>query len=144
MFQQITEAVGGRKTVNPRTVLGFYATVLGLALTAVVGATGVLAATDTATYLIPWIVVFGGALLILLLVAVFVLTMVDPSKLMLGQISGTEYAYIRQAVLGSSTTGERIELIRASASALPTDEVQGLVASEPVRELEAGDQEEEE
>ncbi|WP_433355037.1 hypothetical protein ACQPYV_31920 [Micromonospora saelicesensis] len=115
MLQQITEAVGGRKTVNPRTVLGFYATVLGIALAAVVGATSVLAATKTATHLIPWVLGFGGFLLLLLLVAVFGVTLVDPSKLMLGQITGTEYAYIRQASLGSSTTGERIELIRAAA-----------------------------
>ena len=124
----ITRAVASRQTVNPRTVLAFYGTVLGLTFGAILGAVAILASTDTATYLIPWLLGFGGIILVLLLVAVFVVTLKDPSKLMLGQITGTEYAAIHRAILGSSSTGEHLALIEderllvpATGTPLPTE-----------------------
>jgi hypothetical protein len=107
------EAIRARRTSNPKTVLGFYATVLGLLLSACVGAAFVLAETKTATYLIPWVLGFGALVFVMLVAGVFVITLTDPSKLMLGQITGSEYVAIHQAVLGDSLTGERLEVIDA-------------------------------
>ncbi|MFG2037530.1 hypothetical protein [Dactylosporangium sp. NPDC048998] len=110
MLKEVTEAVRGRQTINPRTVLGFYATVLGLLLAAVVSGSAVLASTKTATWLIPWLILFAAVMFVALIAGVFVITLIDPSKLMLTQISGTEYATIRKITLGSSES-ERTELI---------------------------------
>jgi uncharacterized membrane protein YidH (DUF202 family) len=57
----LSKVVRQRQTQNPRTVLAFYATVLGLILAAVVGLVLVLAATGIDTGLIPAAVVFAGA-----------------------------------------------------------------------------------
>lgn len=111
MISNVTQAVASRQTVNPRTVLAFYGTVLALLFAAIVGAIAVLASTDTATYLIPWLLGFGGLVFLLLISGVFAITLRDPAKLMLGQITGTEYVAIHKAILGSSMTGEHIALV---------------------------------
>ena len=111
VFKEVTQAIQGRQTVNPRTVLGFYATIVALLLTASVGASAVLASTKTATWLIPWVLVFIGILIVALIIGVFVINYRDPSKLMLGQITGSEYAVINSAILGDSQAGERLQLL---------------------------------
>ncbi|WP_328532970.1 hypothetical protein OG836_22495 [Micromonospora zamorensis] len=107
MITELTKAVQGRQTVNPRTVLGFLATVLGLVLAAAISGVAILATTQIETRLIPWLLVFCAALALLLIGGVFVVTWVDPSRLMLGQVTGTEYAEIQKTVLGDSLRGER-------------------------------------
>jgi hypothetical protein len=124
-------------------VLGFYATVLGLMLTAAVAAVGVLAATDTSTNLIPWLLGFAGAVVVLLLLGVFIVTLVDPSHLMLGQISGSEYVEIQRATLGDSTRGEHQvaiigEEVQTSISAVVA-EPQALPASAGEKKQEEGE-----
>ena len=114
MVGQITNAFRSRQTINPKTVLGFYATVLGLLLTATVGAVGILAQTGTRTDLIPWLLTFGAVFLVLLILGVFVVTLIDPSKLMLTQVTGSEYAAIQhRAIIGDSTVGELVGLPEA-------------------------------
>jgi hypothetical protein len=141
LIKEAVRAVRSRQTINPRTVLGFYATVLGLLLAAVVSAVGVLAATDTSTNLIPWLLGFAGSVVFLLLVGVFIVTLVDPSHLMLGQITGSEYVEIRRATLGDSTRGEHVVTIVGEdlLTSIPDfiDETQALPAS-------AGDEKQEE
>jgi len=111
MASALVNAVTHRKTLNPKTVLGFYATILGILFAGVVSVVGVLAASNVMVHLIPWLLVFSGATLLGLLVAVFILTLRDPSKLMLTQVTGTEYAVIQQRIVGDSAQGERVELI---------------------------------
>jgi hypothetical protein len=107
VIAELTQAVRGRQTVNPRTVLGFLATVLGLVLTASIAGVWILASTSVGTYLIPWLLIFCAILAVLLIGGVFAVTLIDPSRLMLGQVTGTEYAEIQRAVLGDSIRGER-------------------------------------
>lgn len=122
----MTQAVRGRQTINPRTVLGFYATVLGLMLTGTVAAVGVLASTKTYTTLIPWLLGFAGIMLFLLLSGVFIITLINPSHLMLGQITGTEFAEIqRTTTLGDSTHGERVVLLTDDDQAVEASTVPG-------------------
>src|SRR5947209_7890988 len=104
---QIITREHGRQTSNPKTVLAFYAVIVGILESAALGAIWVLAWSHTMTWLIPWIL--GTAILSFVLVvgAVLVINMVDPSKLMLGQITGHEYAAIHGMRLGDSLTGER-------------------------------------
>lgn len=108
---EITQAFWAKKSLNPKTVLGFYATVLGIGLAACTSIIAVLAATGTAVWLIPWIAVFAGGFIVLLVAGVFVINFIDTSKLMLSPVSGTEYQAIRQGVvLGDSMTGQRLLL----------------------------------
>ena len=107
LIAHLTKAVQGRQTVNPRTVLGFLATVLGLVLAASISGIAIIASTKVATYLIPWLLLFCAILSVCLIAGVFIVTVLDPSRLMLGQVTGTEYAEIQKMVLGDSIRGER-------------------------------------
>lgn len=100
-------SVRSNRTENPKTVLAFFATVLGIVLTAVVLATGLLVRQGGYEGAVIAVLVFGGGLAVLLIGAVFTLTLKDPSKLMLGQVTGTEYAEIQRVTLGDSSSGER-------------------------------------
>jgi hypothetical protein len=93
---------------SPKTVLGFYAGVLVILEAGVVAATGVLATQDSLHYLIPWILAFGAATLIVLIGIVVAMNVRDPTKLQLGQITGREYIEA-QVTLGDSTAGEYLE-----------------------------------
>lgn len=111
---QLINAVRSRQTINPKTVLGFYATILGIMLTATIVIVSVLAKTGKQLNLIPWLLAFSGMVFVLLVAGVFIITLVDPSKLMLTQVTGTEYAAIQhQVILGDSSAGERVELVAA-------------------------------
>lgn len=111
MIAELTSAIRARQYSNPRTVLGFYAAVLALLLTGDIAAVGVLASTKVSTFLIPWLLAFAGTVLFLLLIGVFIVTLIDPSKLMLGQITGSEYATIHRIVLGDSDSGQRVQSV---------------------------------
>jgi hypothetical protein len=111
-LKHVTNTVG-RKTINPKTVLGFYATVLGLVLATTVGLVGVLAVNNVATYLIPWLLGFSGFVFVALIAGVFIVSLKDPSKLMLTQVTGMEYAQIQTLILGDSSTGDRLEVVSA-------------------------------
>jgi hypothetical protein len=140
MITELTSAIRSRQLSNPRTVLGFYAVVLALLLSGDVAAVGVLASTRVSTFLIPWLLGFGGLVLLLLLVGVFIVTLIDPSKLMLGQITGIEYARIHSITLGDSDSGERIQSVIEPVAG---DEL--IISMEPLAnnaipaELEEGD-----
>jgi hypothetical protein len=122
LISEVTRAIRGRQTINPRTVLGFYATVIGLLLAATVGGVAVLATTGHALHLIPWLLGFAGAAVVVLLIGVFIITLVDPSKLMLGQVTGSEYVAIQRTVLGDALTGEHVELVGSVDEAIVTAE----------------------
>jgi hypothetical protein len=100
--------VSQSRSQNPKTILAFYATVLGLTLTADVAVVAVLASTDVLTGLIPWLLGFAGLMSLALMVAVFVIALKDPSKLMLGQVSGTEYVEIQRLSVDAGRATEQI------------------------------------
>ncbi|GAA2082162.1 hypothetical protein GCM10009840_17810 [Pseudolysinimonas kribbensis] len=101
-------AVTRKRTENPKTVLAFYATVLGILLAAGVAAASVMLATGEGVVYVPWILGFCGVVFLLIVGGVFWVGKTDPSKLMLGQVTGEEYAEIQRVQLGDSSTGERI------------------------------------
>src|ERR1700678_2325646 len=118
MIAELSNAIRSRQISNPKTVLGFYATVLAILLSGDVGAIAVLATTRVSTFLIPWLLGFAGLNVFMLLAGVFIITLIDPSKLMLGQITGTEYAQIHRVMLGDSDSGQRLE---ATIGPVPND-----------------------
>jgi hypothetical protein len=107
----VVNAIRTRQTTQPKTVLGFFwsslALILGLCVTAVL----ILAKTNTMTNLIPFILGFGGVVFVLVLAGVFIVMLADPTKLMLGQVSGTEYFEGHRIRLGDSERGEHVETI---------------------------------
>jgi hypothetical protein len=60
-------------------------------------------------YLIPIVLVVFGVIFIAIIAVVLTFSWKDPSKLMLGQITGREYAVIQRLTLGDSNAGEHID-----------------------------------
>lgn len=110
-MQQLITSVQSRQIASPKTVLGFYAGVLVILDSASLLAVGVLAQTHTMTGLIPWILGFAAIAFLLLVGGVFAVNLFDPGKLMLGQISGSEYVAMHAMRLGDSLSGERDAII---------------------------------
>lgn len=99
-------------------MLAFYATVLGLTLAATVGVVTALAWSRTATSAIPFVLCFGGLAFLLVLGSVLYINLRDPSRLMLGRVTGSEYAEIQHLRLGDSQSGEREVPVTFSGSAV--------------------------
>lgn len=100
--------VAQRHTVNPRTVLGFYATIISVVFAGVLASVTTLAINDVATWLIPWILGVGFMIVISVIGVVAFINIKKPANLMLGQISGREYAEISRVTLGDDQSGERV------------------------------------
>lgn len=91
---------------SPKTILGFFAASLGILATATVVLVAILAKTaELHSLLVPVLCVSGGVFL-LLVGGVFVTMLVDPTLLMLGEVSGDVFVRLRQMKLGDSTRGE--------------------------------------
>ena len=103
----LTATVQSRQIASPKTVLGFYAGVLVILDSASLIGVGVLAETHTMVWLIPWILGFAAVAFLLLVGGVFAVNLLDPGKLMLGQITGSEYVAMHSMPLGDSLSGER-------------------------------------
>ncbi|MBU2696213.1 hypothetical protein [Pimelobacter sp. 30-1] len=117
--QEATRSVLSRSTESPRTILAFHAVVIGLILSFTVGVTTTLAVSGAAVWMIPWVVGVGFLGGVGYAAAVFLVAKDDPSKLMLGQVTGTEYAEIQRVVLGDSSSGEHATPILGTPHAAP-------------------------
>ncbi len=97
---------------RPKTVLGFFWAIVATVISGALFAIWAVHAADKARF-IPWILAFA-ALVILGTIGVVVVAMFkDPTKLMLGEMSGDEYTSYRALTLGDSLSGERIETMPA-------------------------------
>lgn len=105
MLGELSSAIRSRTSTNPRTVLAFLGTVLVAVSFAGVAAVGLLAGEPSTRWLVAW--VLGALFLLVVAVLGIVLGIAwrDPSRLMLGQVTGTEYAEIRRVQLGDTVTG---------------------------------------
>ena len=108
MAMHIRKTEGGEHS-EPKTVLGFYATVLGLIEIGVVAGVAVLASNKELHYLVLPVLVFGAILLVALIGIVVWMNVKAPMKLQLGKVSGREFIAYEQMTLGNSTTGEYTE-----------------------------------
>ena len=136
-----TEFLSKKEVQQPRTILGFFAIVLGLVFAAVIALIAILAGNETSTYLIPWLAFFAGVLVLGVVVVVLVIALKDPSKLMLGQVTGSEFVQIQQTLLGDSNRGERMAVLQLpTITAIGPAEIAG---DEPIED-EAEEEEEEE
>lgn len=99
------QGVVKRTTSNPRTILAFWGVALSVIVSGTVGTVGFLASSESRYLVLPTLI-FGGTLIVAIIVGLFVLCIVKPQRLMLGQISGTEYVAIEQRIYGDSDNGE--------------------------------------
>lgn len=139
------QAVALKRTQQPRTILAFLAIVVGLLLGAAAATIAALAASGQSTYLIPWILLLVFTFIIVLVVVVIVLTVKDPSKLQLGQVTGEEYQSIQEWRKGDSIRGESLATsvpVTLRAAVLPVALPAGATADPPEEPLD-GEQEEE-
>jgi hypothetical protein len=75
----------------PRTILGFFGIVLLLVVSGGVAAIGFLARHSALYYLIPDVLLGVVLFAVLEFVAVIAVALTDPTRLMLGQITGGEF-----------------------------------------------------
>lgn len=110
MIQRAVESIRNRESTTPRTILGFLLGMYGVFITA--SATVVLGmAASNYEGLIPWVLAFAAVFTVGLVVAVITIAWKDPSRLMLGQVTATEYAAIKRLHLGDDRMGEREAVI---------------------------------
>jgi hypothetical protein len=105
------EAITSASYRTPKTVLGFFAIIVGLVIA---GASTVIAVfsrqTDLYALIVP-VLVFVGFVVLAVLGGIFVTAWKDPTILMLGQVTGDIYIQNRRLTLGDSTAGEFTEEI---------------------------------
>lgn len=107
LIRQAVEAVTSRESTAPRTILGFLLAMYAVLLAGSVAVVIALVSTGSSS-LIPYVLAFIGLMTVVLGAAVLVITWKDPTRLMLGQITGREYAAIRRELtFGDSESGER-------------------------------------
>ena len=109
----IFRAVASRSTTNPKTVLAFFGTVIGLLLAAAIGASVALKGSSLQS-MVPIIWIVAGSVVVLLVIGLFVVMLLDPTKLMLGRVSGQEYMAMHRTVLGDSVYGEQVAIVSTS------------------------------
>ncbi len=97
------------------------------------GLVGFLANSELQQLVLP-ILIFTGFLITLILTGIFILSIVKPQRLMLGQISGTEYVAIEKTTLGDSTGGEFITQSRVIDTNVGIGTLQGVETEEAEEE----------
>lgn len=108
LIPPIIESIKSREA--PKTIVGFLVAIYGILMTAS-AAVAIGLATSNKSELVIYILIFAALATVALGVAVVVITWKDPSRLMLGQVTGREYAAIRYITQGDDTSGERVERI---------------------------------
>jgi hypothetical protein len=108
MIGEVTRAVIRKQSTSPKTVLGFFAILLAIVATATVPVVAILASQKELRYLIPIVLgVVFGAFLLLMLVVLAIVVFGDPTRLMLGEMTGSEYSEHQRMVLGDNVSGVR-------------------------------------
>jgi len=103
--------------------------ILGI-LAASVTVSGILANTGVLVHLIPYVLGSAAVLAILITMSVVVINYKRPQSLMLGEITGTEYAAIERTVLlGDSRQGERAVVTHEPVSGTPSGLITEAVSS---------------
>lgn len=124
---------------SPKTILGFFALVVGIVAAAVVGGVAVLATDAALHHLIVPVLIFFGVLVVAVLIAVLSIALRDPTKLQLGEVSAREFIEYQRLTLGDSMAGESVEnvpVVRSPASAASVESAAGRALPPPVNEQE--------
>lgn len=112
------ERMVAARTQNPKTVLGFFATVMAIVLAGCTSLCLILGSNPGTVFCVPWVLGLSGAIILGLLVTVIVVMIANPAKLMLTGVSGTEFVEI-QRTLGDSLTGRQVRAVPMGAGRTP-------------------------
>jgi hypothetical protein len=110
-INEVTRAVRKGEYTAPKTILGFFAIMISIAASTTVAAIGLLAGNARFGYLIPIILIIFVFIFLLVTITIMRIAWKDPSKLMLGRITGKDYAVIQRLTLGDSNAGEFVEAV---------------------------------
>lgn len=122
--QEVVRAFRSGERTSPKTVLGFLAIMVSILATASIFSVWLLSSKPNLYYLIPIVLIVFVILFILVISAVLLIGWKDPSKLMLGQITGRDYALIQRLTLGDSNAGERVQDVIVEIGEI-SDTIQG-------------------
>ena len=107
MIEQV-QSMFSRKRDSPKNILGFFGTLLAIWVVGSCTAIIALAKSRTETRMIPWIWGFAALFLLIMYISVFVVMLKNTSKLMLGNVTGSEFIAIQRNIkLGDSESGLR-------------------------------------
>lgn len=106
LIPRAIESIRGREA--PKTIVGFLVVVYGM-LMAGATATAIGLATTKEADLVVYVLIFIAVITVAFGIVLLVITWKDPSRLMLGPMSGREYAALRYILQGDDSSGERIE-----------------------------------
>jgi hypothetical protein len=132
-IHQAIQSITSRTSSQPRTILSFLFAIYTAATTAAVAFVVALAGTGS-SWLIGFIVAYVGITGVGLLIGVMRQAAKDPTGLQVGQLTGSEYASIRRLTLGDSSSGERVEIVRADEGVIEgsaSDEATGQIQLPP-------------
>ena len=90
-------------------MLGFYAGVLAIIEVGCIAAIAVLASTDSLRYLVPYVLAFAAFLVVVLIGIVVAINLIDPTKLQLSPVTGSEFIEYQRMTLGDSKSGDTVE-----------------------------------
>jgi hypothetical protein len=120
-LHELTRAVRSGERSAPKTVLGFAGIMISIIATVVIAALWIIADKPTLRYLVPLIIAGFFVAAIGIICLVLRMCWKDPSKLMLGQITGRDYALIQRLTLGDSTSGDKSSDIVVSVAEIVGD-----------------------
>jgi hypothetical protein len=128
--QELTRAFRSGERTSPKTVLGFLAIMTSILASAAVLVAWLCSGSSSLHYLIPIILIIFIVIFIAIVVVVLVISWKDPSKLMLGQITGREYVAIQRLTLGDSNAGEHIDSLVVEAEVIEAGDI-GIEQTDP-------------
>lgn len=96
---------------SPKTILGFFAILIGILGLSIFGLTKIFAQVDSLRIYIPWLLRFGAGAFIFVSLAILITAWINPEKLMLGEVRGEVYLQMLRLRQGDSATGDVIEQI---------------------------------
>lgn len=132
-----TNGVQGKLTGlfrSPKTILGFFATLIGILGVSIYGLASVFAEVEELRVHIPVLLLFGGGAFVFIALAILITAWVNPEKLMLGEVRGDVYLQMLKLKQGDSELGEVIEQfpsLPTSTSAGATIALPNGVSSKP-------------
>lgn len=109
-LQGTSEVLSAASFRSPKTVLGFFAAVIALVLTAASFLVAVLAREAGLHGLVLPVLGYLGVLIVAVLLFVCVAAWKDPTMLMLGQVTGEAYLANKKLTMGDSSAGEYQEV----------------------------------
>lgn len=108
-IREVQQTIKSGSYRSPKTILGFFAIIIGILLTATTATIGILSRSELLHWLIVPVLIFAALVILFVLIGVFVTAWKDATVLMLGQVTGQEFIENRKLTLGDSISGEYIE-----------------------------------